>query len=169
MVRRCAQARLTDAMPEHAVLFWFCSAARARARAHCCAPGLFLRAHVLTVGCCCCVGCAWAGVERGPDLGRLDRRAPSLRPCSPQRDGSRLVPSTRAADDDVKTDEKQECSLHADERRSATRKPTNQPAPPVSSSGPRPVRLFAYGSPKIRNRVRNLVKDWDNAWDWFVA
>ncbi|EKX52328.1 hypothetical protein GUITHDRAFT_157129 [Guillardia theta CCMP2712] len=33
----------------------------------------------------------------------------------------------------------------------------------------RPVRLFAFGHPKARTRVREQVKDWDDEYDWFVA
>lgn len=31
------------------------------------------------------------------------------------------------------------------------------------------VRLFAYGMPKVRERVRTSIRDWDGALDWFVA
>jgi hypothetical protein len=45
-------------------------------------------------------------------------------------------------------------------------------APPSVRSEQRPVRavrLFAYGDPSARAKVRAKITDWDDEFDWLVA
>ena len=50
-----------------------------------------------------------------------------------------------------------------------------QGSPPLPSfgafheEGERWVRLFAYGAPAARRRVKHVFKDWDAEHDWFIA